>query len=76
MKMHKSITQDRIIAAVERSMHSLDNPGLCVAVALMLRVLSLMLASMSASAAVSVPCMEPKSCCSWSHNQTRVSRAA
>jgi predicted amidophosphoribosyltransferase len=31
MKMHKSITQDRIIAAVERSMHSLDNPGLCVA---------------------------------------------
>jgi hypothetical protein len=30
MKIHKSVTQDRIIAAVERGMHTLDSPGLCV----------------------------------------------
>lgn len=31
MKMHKSITQDRIIEAIERSYSSTDNPGFCVA---------------------------------------------
>ena len=31
MKMHKSITPDRILEAVERSQTSLDNPGFCVA---------------------------------------------
>lgn len=30
MKMHKSITADRVMAACERSMTSLDNPGFCV----------------------------------------------
>lgn len=31
MKMHKSITADRIIEAVERHMTTLDNPGFCIA---------------------------------------------
>lgn len=31
MKMHKSITSDRVAAAVERQMSSLDNPGFCTA---------------------------------------------
>jgi len=31
MKMHKSITADRIIEAVERHNMSLDNPGFCIA---------------------------------------------
>jgi hypothetical protein len=30
MKMHPSITEDRIIEAVERQMTSLDDPGLCI----------------------------------------------
>lgn len=30
MKMHQSITQDRIIEACERRMTSLDNPGFCI----------------------------------------------
>jgi len=31
MKMHKSITEERVIELVERSQSSLDDPGLCVA---------------------------------------------
>lgn len=31
MKIHPSITIDRVCEAVERSMNSLDNPGFCVA---------------------------------------------
>lgn len=31
MKMHKSITSDRIESAVESSMFGLKNPGFCVA---------------------------------------------
>jgi hypothetical protein len=31
MKMHKSITADRIMEAVERRSSSLDNPGFCTA---------------------------------------------
>ena len=31
MRIHRSITKDRIIEAVERQMISLDNPGFCVA---------------------------------------------
>lgn len=31
MKMHKSITQDRITDAVECRMTTLDNPGFCLA---------------------------------------------
>ena len=31
MRLHKSITIDRITDAVQRSMRSLDNPGFCVA---------------------------------------------
>lgn len=31
MKYHPSITQDRIIEAIERSYRSLDNPGFCAA---------------------------------------------
>lgn len=31
MKMHKSITVERILAACERRMTSLDNPGFCIA---------------------------------------------
>lgn len=31
MKLHHSITEDRIAAAVERSHRSLDNPGFCIA---------------------------------------------
>lgn len=31
MKIHESITTDRVTAAVEDSMTSLDNPGFCVA---------------------------------------------
>jgi predicted RNA-binding Zn-ribbon protein involved in translation (DUF1610 family) len=31
VKIHASVTQERIIEAVERHNHSLDNPGLCVA---------------------------------------------
>lgn len=27
--MHKSITQERVVAAVERQMTTLDNPGFC-----------------------------------------------
>lgn len=30
MKIHPSITQDRIVEAVERRMSSLDNPGFCI----------------------------------------------
>lgn len=31
MKMHKSLTPNRIMEAVENQMMSLDNPGFCVA---------------------------------------------
>ena len=31
MKLHKSITTERIIEAVERAHSSLDNPGICTA---------------------------------------------
>ena len=31
MKIHPSITEDRIIEACERRMTSLDNPGFCLA---------------------------------------------
>lgn len=31
MKMHKSITEERILDAAERRETSLDNPGFCVA---------------------------------------------
>jgi len=31
MKIHPDITADRIMEACERRMHSLDNPGFCVA---------------------------------------------
>lgn len=30
MKMHKSLTAERIMEAVERRMNSLDNPGFCI----------------------------------------------
>jgi len=30
MKMHKSITEDRILEAVHRHRESLDNPGFCL----------------------------------------------
>jgi predicted RNA-binding Zn-ribbon protein involved in translation (DUF1610 family) len=30
MKMHKSITVERVIEAVERRYDSLDNPGFCI----------------------------------------------
>lgn len=30
MKMHPSITEERVCAAVERGITSLDNPGMCV----------------------------------------------
>lgn len=31
MKVHKSITESRVLEAAEREMYSLDNPGLCIA---------------------------------------------
>jgi hypothetical protein len=31
MKLHKSITPERIMEACERYQQSLDNPGLCIA---------------------------------------------
>jgi hypothetical protein len=31
MKLHPSITPDRVVDAVERRMFSLDNPGFCIA---------------------------------------------
>ncbi len=31
MKMHKSVTVDRVVQAVERYQQSLDNPGICLA---------------------------------------------
>jgi len=31
MKMHASVTLDRVTDAVEQAMSSLDNPGICVA---------------------------------------------
>ena len=31
MKMHKSITEQRVIGAVKRRQTTLDNPGFCVA---------------------------------------------
>jgi len=31
MKIHKSITVDRVIEAVERGRKTLDNPGFCIA---------------------------------------------
>lgn len=31
MKMHKSITLDRVTDAVHREMNTLDNPGFCIA---------------------------------------------
>jgi len=31
MKMHRSITTERVIEAVERAPSSLDNPGFCIA---------------------------------------------
>ena len=30
MKIHKSITEDRITAMCIRQLHSLDNPGICL----------------------------------------------
>lgn len=30
MKLHKSITEDRVIDAVERTMHDLENVGFCI----------------------------------------------
>lgn len=30
MRIHRSITQDRVCEAVERQMGSLDNPGFCI----------------------------------------------
>jgi len=30
MKLHPTITDERLIDAVERSMFGLDNPGLCI----------------------------------------------
>lgn len=30
MKLHSSITSDRIVKAVERAHSSLDNPGFCI----------------------------------------------
>ena len=31
MKMHKSITQERVVDAVESEMFGMDNPGFCLA---------------------------------------------
>jgi hypothetical protein len=31
MKLHPSITEDRILEACERAISSLDNPGFCIA---------------------------------------------
>lgn len=31
MKMHKSITTDRVADAVKRELYGLDNPGFCLA---------------------------------------------
>lgn len=31
MKVHPSVTADRVVAAVERSMTTLDDPGFCIA---------------------------------------------
>lgn len=31
MKMHKSVTSERVVEAVARGMTSLDNPGICIA---------------------------------------------
>lgn len=31
MKIHHSITQERVMEAVERQLSSLDNPGICIA---------------------------------------------
>jgi hypothetical protein len=31
MKLHKSITLERVMEAAERSMFDLDNPGFCIA---------------------------------------------
>jgi hypothetical protein len=31
MKLHPSITEARVVSAVERRLYSLDNPGFCVA---------------------------------------------
>lgn len=31
MRIHPSITADRVMEAIERSMTSLDNPGFCLA---------------------------------------------
>ena len=31
LKLHPSVTLDRVIASVERRASSLDNPGICVA---------------------------------------------
>jgi len=31
MKLHKSVTVDRVLEAAKRGMTTLDNPGLCVA---------------------------------------------
>ena len=31
MKVHASVTPDRVMEAAERSMASLDNPGFCIA---------------------------------------------
>jgi hypothetical protein len=30
-KMHESITADRVVDAIHREMHTLDNPGFCIA---------------------------------------------
>jgi len=30
LKVHKSVTQDRVMEAVERQMFGLDNPGFCI----------------------------------------------
>lgn len=31
MKIHRSVTQERVVEAVERETYTLDNPGICLA---------------------------------------------
>lgn len=31
MKMHKSITEERVVELVEQQLHGLENPGICLA---------------------------------------------
>jgi len=62
MKVHSTVTVDRVVAAVERRSASLDNPGFCIACGADAEGVEPMHANTSARHAASPASMAPRSC--------------